>query len=47
MRNQCSILDEHDLKEFARIAMNIKKFRKKIGIARNSKMFYTYSSRTQ
>ena len=52
MTNQSSILNEHDLKEFARMAMNI--ILEKyiyiyiyIGTARNFRMFCTYSSRTQ
>ena len=51
MANQSSILNDHDLKEFARMTMNI--ILEKIyiyiyiGTARNFKMFYTYSSRTQ
>ena len=47
MTNQSSILNDHDLKEFARMAMNIILEKKKIGAARNFRMSYTYSSRTQ
>ena len=47
MADQSSILNAHDLKEFARMAMNITLEKKYIGTARNFRMFYTYSSRTQ
>ena len=41
--NQSPIFND----EFERVAMNIKKNFKRIGTARNFKMFYAYSSRTQ
>ena len=49
MTNQSSILNDYDLKEFARMAMNIilEKIYIYIGTARNCRMFYTYASRTQ
>ena len=47
MTNQSSILSDHDLKEFARMAMNIILEKIYIQTARNFRMFYTYSSRTQ
>ena len=47
MTNQSSILNDHDLKEFARMAMNIILEKIYIVTARNFRMFYTNSSRTQ
>ena len=48
MTNQSSILNDHDLKEFTRMAINIILEKNIfIGAARNFRMFYTYLSRTQ
>ena len=47
MTDQSSILNDHDLIEFGRMAMNIILEKKYIGTSRNFRMFYTYSSRTQ
>ena len=47
MTDQSSILNDHDLKEFGTMAMNIILEKKYIGTARNFRMFDTYSSRTQ
>ena len=47
MFNQSSILNDYDLREFARITMNIILEKKNIGTARNLRMLYTHSIRTQ
>ena len=44
MTNQSSILNDHDLKEFARMALILEK---KLEQQENFRIFYTYSSRTQ
>ena len=47
MENQSSILNDHDLKKFTRMAMNIILEKIYIGAVRDFRMPYTYSSRTQ
>ena len=47
MANQSSILNDHDLKKFTRMAINIILEKKYIGAARDFRIPYTYSSRTQ